>query len=90
MREFPKVFELLDAAPDTPFYSLRDVPGGAEAVLRVMTWLQQLDSYKRPLVPLTSEILSPRAIQAIEVASARWLQVSAQRTSTTRLTNVLS
>ena len=78
-REFPAVFAMLDGAPDAPAYDVRDVPGQTEGVVRVMTWLQQLETFKRPLVPLSTQILSPKAIEAIEVAAARWAQVAAPK-----------
>jgi hypothetical protein len=39
------VFEMLEAAPERPSFDVREVPGGAEQVVRIMTWLQQLETY---------------------------------------------
>jgi 5'-3' exoribonuclease 1 len=68
-RAFPLVFALLAAAPDAPTYELRAIPGGAETVERVGTWLQQLDTYKKPLVPTSSAFLAPAAMAAVQRAA---------------------
>lgn len=71
-REYPDVFGMLTYNPDSPVYDVKEVPGRSEAVVRIVTWLQQLDTYKRPLVPLTSQVAAPKAIEAIELTAQKW------------------
>ena len=68
-RAFPLVFALLESQPDEPFYESRSFPGKLETVTRVATWLQQLDTYKRPLVPLSTQFMCGPAIAAAEKAA---------------------
>lgn len=78
-RTFPVVFALLEGLGDEPSLSLRDFPGGEDAVLRVCTWLQQLETYKRPLVPVATLFMAPAAITAVEKAADAYYAVMRKR-----------
>lgn len=78
-RAFPALFEVLEAKQEAPFLHLRDVPGRAEGVIRIGTWLQQLDTHKKPLVPLTSAFMAPSAIGAVQTAADRFADLRARK-----------
>jgi hypothetical protein len=40
-----------------------------DEVVRICTWLQQLETFKRPLVPVQTHFMSPTAIAAVERAA---------------------
>lgn len=65
---FPDVFSLLEAT-SAPSLPLRAFPGGGAAVLRVCTWLGQLETAKKALVPSSSAVMCPAAISAVEKAA---------------------
>lgn len=78
-RAFPIIFALLETLGDEPSLSLRDIPGGEEAVLRICTWLQQLETFKRPLVPVQTLFMAPAAIAAVEKAADAFYTVMRKR-----------
>ena len=78
-RAFPVVFALLEGLGDEPSLSLREFPGGEDAVLRICTWLEQLETYKRPLVPIQTLFMSPGAVTAVEKAADAYYAVMRKR-----------
>jgi hypothetical protein len=68
MRQFPFVFELIEKTPGDLYVDMKRFPGGPDAVVKVCTWLQQLDTYNRPLVPTSTQFMCPDAILAVESA----------------------
>lgn len=65
---FPSVFDLLEANPSAD-YPISRFPGGGPALLKVCTWLKQLETKSRPLAPVTSTYMSPAAASAVEKAA---------------------
>ena len=78
-RAFPVIFALLETQGDEPSLGLRDIPGGEDAVLRICTWLQQLETYKRPLVPIATLFMAPAAVTAVEKAADAYYAVMRKR-----------
>jgi 5'-3' exoribonuclease 1 len=83
-RQFPFVFALLETFSDSASLDVKAFPGGKDTVIKIATWLQQLDTYKRPLVPITSKFMAPAAIKAVERAADAYYSQLAKRAGSER------
>ena len=69
---FPAVFQMLESDARSESFPLRAVPGEGPALLKICTWLSQLETAKKPLVAGSTEILCPPAVAAVQVAADTW------------------
>jgi len=72
-KKFPEVFHALQEKPNTVEYGVEEIfgPGsnGKKRLQEVCTWLEQIDTFRLPLVPVTSQHMSRDAIVAAQRAS---------------------
>lgn len=66
---WPQVFQALDELPDEYSYNPHQL-GGLQVVEGALKWLHQLDTFKKPLVDLSTQVLSPVAVKQIERGAA--------------------
>ena len=67
-KAFPEVFAVLAKHLDSPMIGVREFPGSVVTVERVAQWLSQLDTAKRPLLPLSSVVMAPVAVKSVETS----------------------
>ncbi|CAK9008448.1 5'-3' exoribonuclease 1 (Strand-exchange protein 1 homolog) [Durusdinium trenchii] len=72
-KKFPEVFRCLAAKPNVVEHTVADMFGsgdsGRQMLDQVCKWLEQIDTFRLPLVPITSKTMSRDAILAVQRAS---------------------
>jgi len=71
-KKFPQVFAAMAKNPSTYEYEMTEIFGqaGAQDMMdKVCKWLEQIDTFKLPLVPVSSKTMSRDAIAAVQQAS---------------------
>lgn len=72
-KKFPEVFKALQSNPSTVEYTISSIFGSGDQGRRVLDqvckWLEQIDTFRLPLVPTTSKTMSRDAIKAVQSAS---------------------
>ena len=70
-KKFKRVFTTLLANPDASKFSVKDIAPKQEDFESLCRWLQQLQTYKQPLVPHTSETMCHSAVCTVEAAATK-------------------
>ncbi len=68
-QNWPQVFAALADSPEDSAYNPLQL-GGLQVVEGARKWLHQLDTFKKPLVDLSTQVLSPVAVAQIERGAA--------------------
>ena len=71
MKKFKRVFTAILANPDASRFDRKEIAPKAEDFEVLCRWLQQLKTYKQPLVPSTSETMCSSAVLTVEAAASK-------------------
>jgi 5'-3' exoribonuclease 1 len=70
-KKFKRVFTTLLAKPEASKFDQKDIAPKQEDFEALCRWLQQLQTYKQPLVPHTSETMCHNAVRTVEAAATK-------------------